>query len=455
MLNNLRVFLLLIVFSTCFGCGAKQALTSFMGGGVDNSEPPTELSSFIESTQLNRVWSKNVGKGTDELFIKLVPAVLNDKIFIADTRGNVAGLYADTGNNIWQNESELSITGGPGADNNLVMVGTSEGEVLCLSAETGEELWRSRVSSEILSSPKESDGVVIIRTIDGKIFALDASDGKRLWVYDRTVPALTLRGTSTPVIANGLIIAGFDGGRLTALQLKTGKLVWETKVAVSRGRSELERMVDIDAQPLIAGDTIYVTTFQANVSALALDSGTILWQRDISSHSELAADDSNLYVTEDIGHVWAIDRFSGTSVWKQEKLAHRKVTGPTVLGDRVIVGDLEGYLHWLDKSTGAISGRVQIDDLPILTQPIISNDTLFAYSSGGTLAAFTYVGFEPVNVPVEIEVATEKETTTTENTLSESKESSKATKEAPEEEGKGFFGTILDVFTGDPEEEEE
>ena len=452
MLSNHRVFLLLIILSTCVGCGAKQALDSFMGGGVDNSEPPTELTRFIESTQINSVWSQNVGKGTDELFIKLVPAVLDDKIFIADTRGNVAGLYAETGKTVWQNESKLSITGGPGAENDLVMVGTSEGEVLCLSSETGEELWRSRVSSEILSSPKESDGVVVIRTIDGKIFALDSTDGKRLWVYDRTVPALTLRGTSTPVISNGVIIAGFDGGRLTALQLKTGKLLWETKVAVSRGRSELERMVDIDAQPLISGDTIYVTTFQANVTALALDSGQVLWQRDISSHSELAADESNLYVTEDNGHVWAIDRFSGNSVWKQEKLAHRKVTGPTVLGERIIVGDLEGYLHWLDKSTGAISGRVQIDDLPILTQPIISDNRLFAYSSGGTLAAFTYVGFEPVNVPEGLKAIVSEEGNEKAKTTEETKQVSA---EAPKEEGKGFFGTILDVFTGDPDDEEE
>ncbi len=439
MLSSLRVFLLLIVVSTCFGCGAKKALNNFMGGGGDNTEPPTELSDFAESTQLDKVWSQNVGKGTDELYIKLVPAVLDDKIFIADTRGNIAGLFADTGKNIWKNKSKLSITGGPSADNALVMVGTDEGEVLCLSAETGEELWRSRVSSEILSSPKESDGVVVIRTIDGKIFALDATDGKRLWVYDRTVPALTLRGTSTPAISNGLIIAGFDGGRLTALELKTGKLVWETKVAISRGRSELERMVDIDAQPLIVDDIIYVTTFQANVSALALDSGTVLWQRDISSHSELAADESSLYVTEDTGHVWAIDRFSGTSIWEQGKLAHRKVTGPAVLGDRVIIGDLEGYLHWLDKSTGAISGRVKIDRQPILTQPIISNETLFAYSSGGTLAAFTYVGIEPAYVPEEI---------VSETTISTEEQSSEESDESDESDGTSL-SDIFKIFTGD------
>ncbi len=424
-----------------------------MGAGVDNAVPPTELVDFAETTRLNKVWSQNIGKGTDELFIKLVPAVLDDKIFTADTRGNIAALYVDTGKNIWRHDSELSITGGPGADENLVIVGTSEGEVLSLTAETGEELWRSRVSSEILSSPKESDGVVVVRTIDGKVFALDATTGERLWVYDRTVPALTLRGTSTPVIANGLIIAGFDGGRLTALELKTGKLIWETKVAVSSGRSELERMVDIDAQPLIIGDAIYVTTFQANVSAISLEGGQILWQRDISSHSELAADAGNLYVTDEIGNVWALDRFSGASIWKQEKLTHRQVTGPAVFGDRVIIGDFEGYLHWLDKTTGDLSARIQIASDPILTQPIVANDTLFAYSSGGTLAAYTYYGLEPKDLPVEVVV--EEEPTPVIEEVSEDEEvKTEVSKEAPAKKEKSLFGSFIDIFTGGDEEEE-
>jgi outer membrane protein assembly factor BamB len=452
----LRVLVLLLAISTCLGCGAKKMLDGMMGAGVDNAEPPTELTDFAETTRLTKVWSQNVGKGTDKLFIKLVPAILDDKVFVADTRGNIAALNAETGKDIWRVDSDLSITGGPGADETLVMVGTSEGEVLSLATDVGTEIWRSRVSSEILSSPRESDNVVVVRTIDGKIFALDAITGERLWVYDRTVPALTLRGTSTPVIANGLIIAGFDGGRLTALELKTGKLLWETKVAVSRGRSELERMVDIDAQPLVAGDVIYVTTFQANVSAISIDSGQILWQRDISSHSELSADSGNLYVTDEIGNVWALDRFSGASIWKQEKLTHRQLTGPAVLGDRIIVGDFEGYLHWLDKSTGDISARVQIDSKPILTQPIISNETLFAYSSGGTLAAYTYYGIEAEYIPVEAEPIVEEEPETIIEEVSEKEEvKSEAPKETAEKEEKSLFGSFIDIFTGDPEDEEE
>ncbi len=458
--KEFRAVVLLVILSTCLGCGTKQYVKGIMGGGVDNTEPPSPLVDFVETASLDEVWSENIGKGTGELFIKLVPAVLDDQIFIADTRGNIAALYANTGNNIWRIDSDLPITGGPGADVGLVVVGTSEGDVLSLSIETGEEIWRSTVSSEILSSPREADGVVIVRTIDGKIFALDATSGERLWIYDRTVPALTLRGTSTPVISNGLVIAGFDGGRVTALELKTGKLIWESKVAISRGRSELERMVDIDVQPLIVGDIIYVTTFQANVAALSLETGQILWRRDISSHTELGADRGNLYVTDETGNVWALDRFSGASIWKQEKLTFRQLTGPAVLGDSVIVGDLEGYLHWLDKKTGDFTARTRIDNDPILTQPIVSNDILFAYSSGGTLSAFTYYGNVLKDLPKEPivnEEPTSKEEssqvsvkeTDTEKTVEASKTQAKT-----EEEG-SLFGRFLEIFTSDDEEETE
>ena len=264
MFTSFRAFLLLAIVSTCMGCGTTKYVTEMMGG-VDNSEPPSPLVEFTETARIKEIWSHDVGKGTDELFIKLVPAVLNNQVFIADTSGDIAALDAITGKTIWEKDTELPITGGPGVDVNLVMVGTSEGDVLSLALETGDEVWRSTVSSEVLSSPREGSDIVIVRTIDGKIFALDAGTGERLWTYDRTVPALTLRGTSTPVIANGMVIAGFDGGRVAALELKTGKLIWETRVGISRGRSELERMVDIDAKPLIMGDVMYITTFQANV----------------------------------------------------------------------------------------------------------------------------------------------------------------------------------------------
>jgi outer membrane protein assembly factor BamB len=439
---TLRVLALLIIFSTFLGCGAKQVVKDIFASDDDNSEPPSILVDIIATAELNKIWSKNIGKGTDELFIKLTPVVMGKHVFIADTRGEIMALFAETGKTVWGNDSELPITGGPGADENLVLIGTSEGDVLALESESGEEAWRTKVSSEILSPPRESDGIIIVRTIDGKIFALDADSGNRLWVYDRTVPNLTLRGTSTPVIANNLVIAGFDSGKLTALELKTGKLIWETKVAIPRGRSQLERMVDIDSQPLILDDIIYVTTFQANVSALSLDDGQLLWQRDISSYSELSVDTEYLYVSDYLGNIWALDRFSGGSIWKQEKLVHRKITGPAILGDKVIVGDLEGYLHWLDKRTGDFAARVKVEEDPILTKPIVESGVLYAYSSGGRLAAYTYKNNEVTGRPNKT-VVVKKDVGT--------KEKMKPDNKLVEKETSSFLDGFLEIFSSDDE----
>ena len=252
------------------------------------------------------------------------------------------------------------------------------------------------------------------------------------------------------MIAGDLVIAGFDGGRVTALELKTGKLIWERRVAISRGRSELERMVDVDAQPLIIGDIIYISSFQANVTALSLDSVQVLSQMDISSHSDLVAYGSRLYVTDDHSHVWALDRFSGSSIWKQEKLQARRVTGPTVIGDKVVVGDLEGYLHWLDKDTGDFSARNQLSDAPILASAISTEDKLFVYSSDGRLAAYSYrdngvVIQRQVDEVIADSAGDEQqlEASDTETAASESS--------AEEEDEDSFFGRVLDIFSGSDE----
>jgi outer membrane protein assembly factor BamB len=358
-------------------------------GKDEDTEPLTPLVEFTESADVIEIWSKNTGKGTDKTYLKLIPAVSQDRIYTADTHGLVSAIDAENGKTIWGKDTDTKITGGPGVGDSLVLVGTREGEVLALSSTSGEELWRTTVSSEILSTPREADEIVIVRTIDGKLFALDKDDGKRLWVYDRTVPALTLRGTSSPVIEGDLVIAGFDGGRIATMELQTGKLIWETKIAVSSGRSELERMVDIDAEPLVMDGIVYVATYQGKIAAVSLDGGRVLWTRDISSYAGISADDVNLYITDDESHIWALERLSGTSVWKQEKLYLRAVTGPASIGNYVVVGDTEGYLHWIDKITGQFAARKQVAANKLITPPIVANHILYAYTSGGTLGAYT------------------------------------------------------------------
>ncbi|MCH8078767.1 MAG: outer membrane protein assembly factor BamB [Proteobacteria bacterium] len=382
-------FLYATVLLLLSGCGAREYMHKTFGG-TDNSDPPTPLVEIETLSEIIELWSKNTGKGSSKHFLKLTPAHINGKVFVADIYGNLEGIDATSGKTLWKSDADLTITGGPGASEKLTLIGSDEGDVLAYTSETGELIWQAKVSSEILSAPIEAYDIVVVRTIDGKIFGLNASNGSHLWIYDRTVPALTLRGTSNPVITGDIIIAGFDGGRLAAIELHTGKLIWETSISLASGRSQLERMVDIDSDPIIIGNDIYVATFQGRLASVTLESGRISWTRDISSYAGLTSDGQNIYITDDQSHVWALDRASGNSIWKQENLFARMVTAPATIGDLVVVGDLEGYLHWMDKSSGQFVARTRVSNSPIIAPPVAVEDIVYAYSSDGTLAAYTF-----------------------------------------------------------------
>jgi len=281
------------------------------------------------------------------------------------------------------------ISGGPAVGDGLVVVGTNKGEVFALDAATGERRWQAGVSSEVLAPPAVGSGVVAVRTLDGRLFGLDARTGKRRWIYDSPVPVLSLRGTGEPVIAGELVLNGFDGGRLVALLAADGRVEWEQQVAVPRGRSELERMVDMDSRPVVVDDAVYVTAFQGRVAALDLLSGDVLWDRDLSSYAGVAVDAAAVYVSDAEGFVWALDRFSGNSLWRQADLEQRRVTAPVRLGDYVVVGDEEGMLHWLSVEDGRFVARTRVDGAGISSTPATGRDgRLYVYGNSGEITAF-------------------------------------------------------------------
>ena len=403
----MRYITLLIVAVILSGCAATERVTSYFKGGSDNAEPPNPLVEFRPLINVIELWKKNNGVGTDEQYLKLAPVIVNQRLYIVDSAGSIGAMDATNGKRLWQRKIDASesidgdsgwlrgggdihITGGPGYGENTLMVGSLEGEVISLSAENGSELWRTRVSSEILSAPQRASDIVIVRTIDGKVFGIDGDKGRRLWIYDRTVPPLTLRGTSTPAIDSGIVVAGFDGGKMAALDVRTGKLLWETSISAARGRSELERMVDIDSEPMIVDGTVYIATFQGHVAAVQLETGRILWSSDLSSYAGFSADEQNIYVSDEDSHVWALDRFSGSVLWEQDNLHARATTAPAAIGDQIVVGDLEGYLHWISKKTGEFTARERLCKDPVIAKPIVVGKIVYAYCSDGRLAAYTY-----------------------------------------------------------------
>lgn len=380
-----RLSALLLLSGLLSGCGTLSGIL----GGEDNTEPPAPLQDIADPIPLKRLWNTDVGVGFDEQYVRLVPAAEGDRLFVADRRGRVVALDAQSGKQIWSVKTGAAVSAGPGVGEQLVLVGSSDAEVLALSAADGTQVWKAAVSSEVLSVPQIDLDKVIVQTADGNVAALDAADGRQLWIYDRSVPVLTLRGTSTPAVQHGVVIAGFANGKLVALSADKGFVVWDTSVAIPQGRSELERIVDIDGDPVIVGTAVYVTTFQGRVAVLDIQTGNMGWKRDMSSHAGLGVDFSQVYVTDDNSHVWALSRSSGASEWKLDELANRQLTVPVPFDDYVAVGDLEGYLHLLSRYDGRVAARERVDSKGIRARPLVMQDVLYVYGNSGKLAAYS------------------------------------------------------------------
>lgn len=384
MTRYLLIFLLALLLT---GCGSMNPINWL--ADEDNSEPPAELVELTGPAPARVLWSTSISGGADEQRVKLVPFVEHDRVYAASRSGEVRALDAATGRSLWSVDTDLEISGGPGAGEGLVLFGTSNGEVVALDRETGTEKWRVRVSSEVLSVPKAGQGVVVVHTIDGKLFGLEAATGNQKWVYDRSIPVLTLHGSSSPVIVGNYVICGFASGKLVMLDLNNGELLWEVTVAAPSGRSELERMVDIDGDPLLIGDVVYAVTYQGEMAAVSIQTGIVLWRRKLSSYAGMGADYGQIYVSDEADHVVSVDPGNGSALWKNQALQYRKLTAPVVLGERVMVGDFEGYLHFLSRIDGRLEGRLRVAKSAISTPPRVIDGIVYIYADGGEMAAIT------------------------------------------------------------------
>lgn len=363
------------------GCG------SWFGGST--VDPPAELPVLDKAGQLKPeiLWSRDVGSGSEDQYLQLRPWIDADRVYVANHAGEVTSLDAENGKSVWSVDTKLRISGGPGVGADLVLVGTSDAELLALDKSSGDERWRIRVSSEVLSVPAAALDTVVVHTTDGKLLGLDAATGAERWRYEREVPVLTLRGSSSPVIDGEIVYCGLAGGKLLALNISNGNPIWESMVTVPSGRSELERLADIDGDPVLYGAAVYVATYQGAVAAIAGLSGNTLWTRELSSYTGLAADWRQVYASDDTGTVWALDADTGSARWRQESLRNRKLSSPAVVGDYVVVGDFDGYLHWMSIDDGSFVGRTRVGSRPITTGPRVVDDVMYVLGDGGDLAA--------------------------------------------------------------------
>ena len=387
--KRIRVSILCLMLSVVTGCGFSDWVRNPFG---DDEDPraPAELLDVVSETAINRNWRINVGNGQGDNYKKLTPVVDGGFVFAASDDGEIIAVNTINGDLMWQTEVENSITGGVGAGDGIVMIGTEAAELIVFNQSNGEEVWRASVSSEILSQPKTNGDIVVAQTVDGKLIALNREDGMQRWTYETTLPALTLRGTSSPILTSeGTVVAGFSNGILVSVAAEDGVYVWEERVAVPDGQYDIERVIDVDGDLLVDGSRILAASYQGNLMAFDIASGQIVWGMEASSYHGMDQGFGNIYYSDDKSHLIALRNNSSDVVWQNEELQYRDLTAPKTISNYVAIADYEGYLHLVSQIDGRIVGRTRIDNDGIRSNLIDDDGKLIVYGNSGSLVSLT------------------------------------------------------------------
>lgn len=354
-----------------------------------NPEQPAKLGPIKSTLRVRHIWSASVGdRGAKRLRLGLGLAVDGNRVFASGHGGDVVAFDLATGHRLWRTKTRLPLGGGPAVRGNLVVVGASDGHVTALNAADGKQLWTVLVNGAVLAAPAISDNVVAVRSVDGKLRGLSPTDGHEIWETDQEVPSLSLRGTSSPVIAGELIICGFDNGKVLAVNSDDGSQVWQATVSAPHGRTEIQRLADVDGPVDVAGKNVYAVGYHGNVTMLALDSGQTWWSHEASSYRGLTLGDDAVYMATADGKVVALNRSNGAVIWSQDALRYRGLTAVAVGDDAVVTADFQGYVHFLDKHTGAFIARVRSGRLRISNPPIAEGNEVVVINDGGHISAY-------------------------------------------------------------------
>ncbi len=373
-----RSCLLIVALAILAGCSSDSGPD---WADIKGEAGPAKLIEFTPSVKLDVRWKAALGNSR---FNVLTPASSGEAVFGASAQGLLFSLNRATGKQNWKVDTGVAISGGVGSGDGLVLVGSDKGEVLAFD-ENGKQRWKTTVSSEVLSAPQVADGMVLVRSGDGRVAALNVADGKQQWLYERSTPALVVRNHAGLVVQRGIAYAGFAGGKLAALKISDGSVLWEVAVSIPRGNTELERISDITGSPVVDDEEVCAIAFQGRLACFDPMRGNPLWNRDISSDKAMLLLRSYLYVSDAKGSVMMLDKASGSTVWKNDKLSRRDTSSPQVLGNLVLVGDYDGYLHALNREDGSMAARIKLDGGAIQSAPLTLDGDLLVQTRNGEL----------------------------------------------------------------------
>lgn len=371
----------LIVVLALTGCGGDKSKKKEV-------LPPDPVPQSERVLRLDRVWSTQVGGDAGKAFVTLAPALSGTAIMAASPTGRVISVSGETGKRLWERKIKDDITAGVGAGSGLALVVTDKGEVVALDSDDGAELWRYPMNRRVLAAPVAEGDLVVVQSIDGQVVGLHAGDGTRRWSYGHVEPGLTLRGTAQPLLVGPIAVTGFADGLLVAINRLNGELLWEIPVARPSGQNEIERLIDADTRPLVAGGVLYAAVFQGRMVALDIRDGRALWTRDVSTYQNLSADSRHVYAVDAEQKLQAIERLRGDESWTAGWLRGRRPSGPAAAERFVAVGDGSGYLYLIDNDNGQASAQIRVGRDPVSVAPIIDGDRIYVQTTGGALAAY-------------------------------------------------------------------
>lgn len=359
-------------------------------GGSSDSKPnePNALTDISPSLGVTTLWSERVGSGEEDLGVGQGPVVDGGRVYAAAVEGGVRALDLQTGRVVWTHESKLRLSGGPGVGDGLVVVGGLDGEVIALDAASGAERWRARVTNEVIAAPAVGQGRVFVRSNDGRVTAFDAASGERRWFWNHDLPTLTVRGNDAPALGPGVLFVGNDDGTVAMLSVEDGRPLWELPVGQPEGRSELDRMADVDGTPVLDGSVIFATSHKRRTAAIDGPNGRPLWVAENGGAGRPAVAPDRVVVTEPGGSVFGLDKQSGAALWQQPALARRGVTAPAVIGEHAVVADFEGFVHFIRLDNGDFAARTRAGRAAVKAAPVVADGIVLVQNTEGGLTAF-------------------------------------------------------------------
>ena len=356
----------------------------------EKATKPAELVDFTPTTRVQRLWSADIGKGEGRNGARQRPVAADGRVFASGGDSSIRALDLHTGQTawVWNGADKSRWTGGPGVGDGLVVAGSLDGEVVALDASSGTERWKAKVPNEIIAAPAIGGGLVFVRSNDGRVSAFDATTGTPRWTWRTDLAPLTVRGNAGLTLGPGYLFVGNDNGRVTALSAMDGSELWEVTVAQPEGRSVLDRMNDIDGQPLLDGTLLYVSSYKPRTAAIEAPTGRVLWLQENGGVGGIGLGDTRLAVSDARDVVWSLDRSNGAPMWQQPGFARRDLSAPAAQGNFVVVGDADGYLHWLSGDDGSMAARARVSRKAIRAQPVVVDGILLVQDVDGGLSAW-------------------------------------------------------------------